>query len=189
MRRPPPVARLRPGIGSTAIPLLRQACTSSTPGSEMPGVPASVTNATRRAPFEARDELRQPRPGVVFVEAERRGRDAVMREELCRSARVFGRDHVDLPQDAQRPKRDVLEVADGRCDDEQRAGHRTEKLLYHCEDARSRTEAESASHDHACTHRSHFRISSTITSRICTRSFPARRAWTAFTFMTTCSRT
>src|SRR5262247_2916292 len=37
---------LAPGTGSTAIPFEIAACTSSRPGSEIPGVPASVTTAT-----------------------------------------------------------------------------------------------------------------------------------------------
>ena len=180
---------LAPGIGSTAIPRSAQAATSSTPGSDTPGVPASVTSATPFAALEPGQNLRKPRPGVVFVEAQRWGGDSVMREELCRSPRVFRRDHGRFPQHPQRAECDVLEVADRRGDHEQGAGHRTGSLMYHCEMRAHRPDAQSASYDHACTHRSHFRISSTITSRICTRSFRARPAWTASTCMTTCSRT
>ena len=49
----------------------------------------------------------------------------------------------DLAQHAQRPRRDVLEVADGRGDHEQRAGHRTRAFIVPLTD-RNRRQAEQA---------------------------------------------
>jgi len=50
--------------------------------------------------------------------------------------RVFGGDEVGLPEDTDRPQRDVLEVSDGGGDEVKRAcgetGHLQVGLLYHC---------------------------------------------------------
>jgi len=81
--------------------------------------------------FESRDE----RPGlarfVVFVEAGRWRGDGVPRQQVRGPPRILCGDHRRLAQDAQRPPRNVFEVADGRGDHEQGAGHRTRGLLYH----------------------------------------------------------
>ena len=91
-----------------------------------------------RPRLKLRKEGRESRAAVVFVEADRRRRDRVMREKLRRSARIFGGNQVYFAQDAKRPKSDVLEVADGRGDDEQRAGHRAEHIVP-LRDARSQS--------------------------------------------------
>ena len=106
------------------IPAATQACTSSTPGSETPGVPASVTSAIELTSLKPSDQLRYAATSVVLMEAERWSRDAVVRKKPSCSARIFGGDQVDGSQDSQRPQRDVLKVADRRGDHEQRAGHR-----------------------------------------------------------------
>src|SRR5688572_29537031 len=111
-----------------------------------------------------------------------------MREQLCGAAGIFSGNDVCVAQHAHRPKRDVLEVTDGRCDDEQRAGHRTGKLLYHCEMSARGSRKQSAALT-KCTHRSHSPTSSTITWRTSMKSCPARQARTAFTSTTTCSKT
>ena len=124
MRSPQPDGALTPGTGSTGIPVARHAETSSTPGSETPGVPASVTSSNRSALLETRNQLRYAATNVVLVEAERWSRYAVMSEQPSRAAGVFRSNQIDGSKHPQRPQRDVLQVADGRGDHEQRAGHR-----------------------------------------------------------------
>ena len=58
---------------------------------------------------------------VVGVERERLGRDAVALEQLAHPPRVLGQEELALAQDAQRPQRHVLQVADGRRDDVEHA--------------------------------------------------------------------
>ena len=68
---------------------------------------------------------------IVLMQARRRRRDAVACQQLRGPARVFGRDDCNLAQDAQRPHRNVFEVADGCGDHEQRAAHVKGRVLYH----------------------------------------------------------
>ena len=58
---------------------------------------------------------------VVLVKADERRRDLIVTEEVAGSARVLRGHQRHLAQDPQRPQRDVLEVADRRGDDEERA--------------------------------------------------------------------
>ena len=44
-------------------------------------------------------------------------------QQMLRRARVLGRDHIDLAENAQRAQGDVLEVPDRRCDDVERSSH------------------------------------------------------------------
>ena len=73
--------------------------------------------------LEPRNQRWRLRRFVVFVQARRRRRDGVAREQMSRAPRVFGGDHRHLAQHSQRAHGDVLEVADRRGDHEQRAGH------------------------------------------------------------------
>ena len=57
------------------------------------------------------------------VKTGRAGRDAVTRKQLGGAPRVFGGDDRNFAQHPQGPAGDVFEVADGRGDHEQRAGH------------------------------------------------------------------
>lgn len=81
--------------------------------------------------FQTREDLGDARTAVVIVKTEGTRRDAEVGEQLGGAARIFRRDEVRFAQHANGPKCDVLEIADGRGDHEQRAGHRTGKLLYH----------------------------------------------------------
>src|SRR6478752_5000065 len=58
---------------------------------------------------------------VVFVKARRRGGDAVPRQQMSRSPRIFCGDERNLSKDPKRPNRNVFEIADWRGDDVQRA--------------------------------------------------------------------
>ena len=99
----------------------RQRRTRRKPGSETPGVPASVTSAIRAPRLEPAHEL-GPAARLVVLEVARRAAPAPRTlEERPRPPRVLGRDQVHLAQDPQRPQRDVLEVTDGGRDDEERA--------------------------------------------------------------------
>ena len=62
-------------------------------------------------------------PLVVLVQADHRAMDLVVRQQFRGAPGVFGGDEIDLAQRPQRPKREVLEVADRRGDDEEGAGH------------------------------------------------------------------
>ena len=72
---------------------------------------------------------------VVLVQAGRGAPDIVVVQQLGGVARVLGGDQVDVAQHPERPQGDVLEVTDGRGDQEQRSGggfgHSARSLLYH----------------------------------------------------------
>jgi len=70
-----------------------------------------------RALLQRHDELRRARQLIVFVVADQRLVNVVVREQLLRVARVFAGDLIDFFQDAQGAKRDVLQIADGRPDE------------------------------------------------------------------------
>ena len=117
------VNALAPGMGSreARVPDRR---TSAAPGSEIPGVPASLTRATDSpGPKPVRMRV-DPALFVVLVEAEERCLDLVVPEQVTGAPRVFGGDQIDFAEHPQRPQRDVLEVADRRRDDEERARRR-----------------------------------------------------------------
>ena len=63
------------------------------------------------------DQFSRARRFIVFVIADRTSLDPVVVQQLLRLPCVFARDQVGLLQDANRAQRDVLEVADGRCDE------------------------------------------------------------------------
>ena len=86
---------------------------SASPGSEIPGVPASVTKATFFPSRSSFQERLLPHSLVVFMVADQRFLNPVMGEELAGPPRVFGRDEVYLFQNPQSPQRDILQVADG----------------------------------------------------------------------------
>src|SRR5690606_18672342 len=72
---------------------------------------------------DAGDKTRRLAMLVVFVQADERLLDLVVRQEAAGPPRVFGRDEVHLAKGPERAKRQVLEVADGGGDDEEGAGH------------------------------------------------------------------
>lgn len=69
------------------------------------------------------DQLRKPCSCVVLVKTDGRCRNGVSRQKPGRAPCILGGDHLNVAQDPQRTQRDVLEVADWRCDDEQSARH------------------------------------------------------------------
>ena len=99
------------------------------PGSDTVGVPASDTSAMlspAAKPLDERDALSLL---VVLVKARCRGRDGVACQQMSGPPSVFGGDQRDLAQHPQRSGRDVFEIADGRGDHEQRAGHEKRKFI------------------------------------------------------------
>ena len=110
------------------------AFTTRSPGSLMPGLPASVTSATfspRAEPFD--DFLAAP--GLVELEiAQQRFGDAEMLQQLAGVARVLGGDDVALAQHAQRAQRDVLKIADGRGNEVKRARSQRRQVQRPCPD-------------------------------------------------------
>ena len=73
--------------------------------------------------------------------------DLVVGEQLGGAPRVFGGDEIDLAQRAQRPERQVLEVADGRGDDEEGAGHGVRlSIMRRCQCRFTSTSATSCGH-------------------------------------------
>jgi hypothetical protein len=77
-----------------------------------------------RAFVKASDQLRYAATDVVLMKAERWSRNAVMSEQPSRAAGVLRSDQIDRSKHPKSPERDVLQVADGCGDHEQRAGHR-----------------------------------------------------------------
>jgi hypothetical protein len=74
------------------MPPRTQACTSSTPGSE-----------NRLTALQPAHELREAAASVVLVKAERRRRDAVMREKPGCATRILSGNQVGGLQDPQCP--------------------------------------------------------------------------------------
>ena len=79
--------------------------------------------------LESRQELGHSCPNIVLVEAQRGSRNSVVGEQFRRAPRVFRSNHIDLAENAQRPQRHVLQVANGCCDHEQRAGDRVQRVV------------------------------------------------------------
>src|SRR5437667_6606206 len=87
--------------------------------------PRVANQRNLRALLQGDDQLRRAHQLIVFVVADQRLVNVVVRKELQSMARVFAGDFVDLLQDAQRPKRDVFEISDRRADKiEAGAGYR-----------------------------------------------------------------
>src|SRR5205807_6891114 len=108
---------------------------------------------------------------VVFVKARGWCRDSVPREKVRGAPRIFSGDERHFTKHAQRPGRNVFEVADWRGNHEQSAGHKRARLLY-CREA-------------LWPFPNRCRISSTICSATCTRHIRRTRRSTACTCTTT----
>ncbi len=78
--------------------------------------PRVANQRNLRALLQSDDQLRRAGQLIVFVVADQRLVNVVVRKELQSMARVFAGDLIDLLQDAQRPKRDVFEISDRRAD-------------------------------------------------------------------------
>src|SRR6266852_3304957 len=79
-----------------------------------------------RALLQRHYQFRRAGQLIVFVVADERPMNVVVREELQGMPRVLAGDLIDFLQDAQRPQRDVLQIADRRADKiEAPAGCRT----------------------------------------------------------------
>ena len=76
--------------------------------------------------FHPRTERLDERLRRVRMKGAKRRRDAVMVEQLARATCVLGKDKARFTQRAQRAKRDVFEVADGRRDDGEFSRHRAQ---------------------------------------------------------------
>src|SRR5688572_20180814 len=88
-----------------------------------PWRPGVGDQRNRIAPLKAADQLRKPGSRVVLVKTDGWRRDGVAREKPGRTPRVLGGNDLHLAQDAQRAQRDVLQIANWRCDDEESARH------------------------------------------------------------------
>ena len=115
------ITALGPGMLSMRTPSATAARTSGKPGSAMPGEPASVTTAMDSPP---RNRSTSPEICARSLCSNRltsaRANPEVI-EQPAGVARVLGGDQAHLAQHAQRALGDVLEVADGRRHQVQRA--------------------------------------------------------------------
>jgi hypothetical protein len=82
---------------------------------------ARVRNQRDIARGEPVDQAADLRRAAELVKADQRRRDLVGVEQRPRHPGVLRRDHVDLTQDTDCPKRDVFQVPDRRADDVQRS--------------------------------------------------------------------
>ena len=108
-----------PGSTSTASPAATHAWTSTNPGSETSGVPASETSATTVPSRILRHQLPGALALVVLVVADQLTADAVAVEQHARAPGVLAGHDVGLAQRGQHAQGDVLEVADRRRADDQ----------------------------------------------------------------------
>ena len=109
-----------PGIGDTRYPAASAAVTRSAPGSETAGVPASVIKATSPDASASRRSSRRLTL-VVLVVADSWRLDREMREQAAAMPGILGRNQGDLAQDANCPRRQVLQIPDRRRHDVERA--------------------------------------------------------------------
>ena len=94
-----------------------QARSSRCPGSEMPGMPASVMMATF-SPWPSRaEQFGGAARFVVLVVADERLADPEMLEQVQRMAGILAGDHVRLLQDIDGAQGDIGQVADGSGDE------------------------------------------------------------------------
>ena len=120
--------------------------TRSAPGSETAGVPASVINATSPDSNASRRSWRRAAL-VVLVVADGWRLDREMREQAAAVPGILGRDQGNLAQDANCPRREVLQIPDRRRHDvegaqercpcpsfDARARSRKRRRLYSCTD-------------------------------------------------------
>ncbi len=111
--RAPPAPPRAPGSARPARPRACARSATNAPGSDTPGVPASVTYATSVARLHAvQQPLDRLRP-AVRVQADERRRHLVVAQEPAGPPRVFRRDHRHLPQHLQAPKRKIPQMTDG----------------------------------------------------------------------------
>src|SRR6266436_4217761 len=101
--------------------------------------------------LQGHDQFRRARQLVVFVIADQRLVDVVVSEQFLRVPRILAGDLIGFLEDAQRAKRDVLEIADGRPDQIEAAargcrGSRRRILSAHAEESSTRSERSR----HAC---------------------------------------
>ncbi len=90
---------------------------SRAPGSESPGVPASVISAIFSPDSESFDQLGGAHRFIVLVITDQRFVDLVMLQQNSRVSRVLGRDKIDIFQNFERPQCDIAKISDGRGDD------------------------------------------------------------------------
>jgi len=124
-RRKPALAPGRPappdGPGAPPRPARRppQARTSTKPGSETSGMPASDTSATVSPRCIRRTSSVERSASLVLVVADELGADAIALQQHPGPAGVSQRHQVGLAQRRQDPERDVLQVPDrGGADDQ-----------------------------------------------------------------------
>ena len=86
---------LAPGIGSIRKPAERMAATNAAPGSDTPGVPASVTRATDSPFRKTSDDLLNAGLFVVLVDADDGNVDVEMPEQIAGPPRILGRHQLD----------------------------------------------------------------------------------------------
>ncbi len=105
------IRAVAPGSVSTSMPSSTQVRTSRNPGSEMPGVPASLTRAYVASAGYGVGDLPDGRMLVELVVRVHAFLDAEMFEQYCARARVLGEDEVYRPEGVYGAKRNVVEIA------------------------------------------------------------------------------
>ena len=133
------ITALGPGTGSTRNPAATTAATSSGAGI---GNRRRAGVGDQRHRFALGQSVQHGRgPGVlvVLVQAEQRRGTAQVAKQVAAAPGVLGGHERHLPKDPGGAKREVLEVADWRGHDEQRAGHRDGFFIVPLRDARSAT--------------------------------------------------
>ena len=105
-----------PGTATTLMPSCATRRTSSNPGSDSSGVPASLTSAMR-APARSFSSSSSMRSRSLCSCSDTSGRDKPERcQQLPRPARVFRRDQFRGRKFIARAWRKIAEIADGRRD-------------------------------------------------------------------------
>lgn len=75
----------------------------------------------RLAICESRNKFGDAGAFIVLMHRHKRRRNTEMREQFSGVPRVFGRNHINRFEYSRRAWREILEIADRRCDNEQRS--------------------------------------------------------------------
>ena len=92
---------------SIRIPLSMHARTRRYPGSEIDGIPASVSKATFSPARQSFDQFASPPGFVMLMKTDKRLANLEPLQENRGAPRILGRDDCDLLQDVKRSERDI----------------------------------------------------------------------------------
>ena len=130
------VIALGPGMGVAAMPRRQASRTSSKPGSEMRGVPASETKATSQPTNRWPSSRSLARASLWSCKVRScAGGRADMRQQSARASGIFAGDDAHRLEDVDGAQGDVRQVADGRCYDVQASRRRTAARRSACSQA------------------------------------------------------